>query len=236
VLVLIAATGTGPPDGRAVLASAIAGVCGLTALGAFYKALSIGTMSIVAPISATGVALPVIVGLATGDSLHAVVGAGLAVTVAGVLLASREEVKPEERRGPNRTAIFLALGAGLGFGGYFVFADVAADGSVLWLLATGRLVVLPGVALVAYRRGAPLRPPAGQRTQLAAIGAVDLGATGLYGLATTRGALSIVAVIGSLYPVVTILLARGVLGERLTQIQGAGVVAALAGVAMVSTG
>ena len=236
MLAVIAVTTTPLPDGRAVAASAIAGVAGLSALGAFYKALSIGTMSIVAPISATGVALPVLVGLAGGDALQPIVALGLAVTVGGVLLASREEVKPEERRGPNRPAILLALGAAVGFGLYFVFADVAADGSILWLLALGRLVVLPGIAMIAYRRGVALAPPRDQRPQLAAIGIVDLSATGLYGLATTHGALSIVAVIGSLYPVVTILLARGVLGERLSHTQGAGVVAALAGVAMVSAG
>ncbi len=236
VLGLIAATGTGPPDGRSLLAGAIAGAAGLTALGAFYRALAVGTMSIVAPISATGLILPVIVGLATGDALHAVVAVGLVVTVAGVLLASREEVTEEQLSGPNRPAILLALAAAAGFGTYFVFADVAADGSILWLLAIGRIVVLPGVALVAHLRHAPLVPPASDRPQLVAIGLVDLSATALYGLATTRGALSIVAVVGSLYPVMTILLARGVLGERLSQLQGAGVVAALAGVAMVSAG
>ena len=236
VLILIAATGTGPPGGRALVASAIAGVAGLTGLGAFYRALSIGTMSIVAPISATCVTLPVVVGLATGDSLHTVVALGLAVTVVGVLLASREEVGAHELRGPNRPAILLALASALGFGLYFVFADVAADGSILWLLAVGRMTVLPAVAAIALARGVPLAPPRVERPQLAVIGVVDLAATGLYGLATTRGALSIVAVVGSLYPVVTILLARGVLGERITQVQGAGVLAALAGVAMVSAG
>jgi drug/metabolite transporter (DMT)-like permease len=238
VLAVIAATGTGPPGARALGASVVAGVAGLTGLGAFYKALSIGTMSIVAPISATGVALPVVVGLATGDALHGLVAAGLAVTVVGVLLASREEAVElaHEKASANRRAGLLALVAALGFGLYFVFADVAADGSVLWLLAVGRIAVLPFVALLAHRRGLPLAPPTPERAQLAAIGLVDLSATGLYGLATTRGALSIVAVLGSLYPVVTILLARGVLGERLTPTQGAGVAAALAGVVLVSTG
>jgi drug/metabolite transporter (DMT)-like permease len=236
VLTVIVATTSGPPGGRALVASVIAGVAGLSGLGAFYRALSIGTMSIVAPISATCVALPVLVGLATGDTLHPLVALGLVVTVGGVLLASREEISEEERRGPNRPAILLALCSALGFGLYFVFADIAADGSVLWLLAVGRMVVLPFVAGIAVARGVALLPPVPDRPQLIVIGVVDLGATGLYGLATTRGALSIVAVVGSLYPVVTILLARGVLSERLSQVQGAGVVAALAGVALVSAG
>lgn len=236
VLALIAITQTGPPDTRSLIASVVAGAAGLSALGLFYRALSIGTMSIVAPISATGVVLPVIVGLATGDALTAVVAIGLVVTVAGVLLASREEAHEIESGGPNRPAALLAVGAAIGFGLYFTFGDVAADGSILWLLAVGRTVVLPVMWLLARRGDAPLVPPPNERWQLCLIGMADLAATGLYGVATTRGALSIVAVIGSLYPVATILLARAVLSERLTRGQLAGVVAALAGVAMVSAG
>jgi drug/metabolite transporter (DMT)-like permease len=234
-LAAIVVTGEPLPGARAILASIVAGAAGLCGLGLFYRALSIGTMSIVAPVSATGVALPVVVGLAGGDALHAVVAAGLAVTIAGVLLASREEVEQVERRGPERPATLLAIGAALGFGLYFVFADVAADGSILWLLAIGRMVMLPVVGTLAWRSGA-VRPAPRDRWQLALIGSADLAATALYGVATTRGALSVVSVIGSLYPVVTILLARAVLAERLTRGQLGGVLAALAGVAMVSAG
>jgi drug/metabolite transporter (DMT)-like permease len=236
VLAVIVVTGEPLPDGRTLLFSIVAGVCGLSALAAFYRALSIGTMSIVAPISATGITLPVVVGLASGDMLSAVVAAGLVVTFAGVLLASREEALEEERAHASRTAIVLAVAAAAGFGGYFVFSDVAADGSILWLLTLGRLAVLPVVALVACRQGHSLIAPAAHRPVLIGAGLVDLGATALYGLANTHGALSIVSVIGSLYPVVTILLARVVLHERITRTQTAGVAAALVGVAMVSAG
>src|SRR3954469_21359077 len=115
VMVVIAATAEPLPDTRSVISAVIAGVAGFSALGAFYKALSIGTMSIVAPISATGVILPVIVGLASGDSLTAIVAVGLVVTVAGVLTASREEVTEVHERGSNRPAILLALAAAVGF-------------------------------------------------------------------------------------------------------------------------
>jgi drug/metabolite transporter (DMT)-like permease len=236
VLIVIAATGEGLPPTKALVAAIIAGVAGFSALGAFYRALSIGTMSIVAPISATGVILPVIVGLATGDALHALVAVGLVITIGGVVLASREEVDELGAHGPNRPAIVLALAAAVGFGLYFTFADVAADGSVLWLLALGRIAILPPVIILAVRRGVALLPPGPDRWQLALIGLVDLAATALYGVATTRGALSVVSVIGSLYPVMTVLLARGVLGERLSRSQGIGVGVALAGVALVSAG
>jgi drug/metabolite transporter (DMT)-like permease len=236
VLIVIAATGEGLPSTKALVAAIIAGVAGFSALGAFYRALSIGTMSIVAPISATGVILPVIVGLATGDALHALVAVGLVITIGGVVLASREEVDELGAHGPNRPAVVLALVAAVGFGLYFTFADVAADGSVLWLLALGRIAILPPVIILAVRRGVALLPPGPDRWQLALIGLTDLAATALYGVATTRGALSVVSVIGSLYPVMTVLLARGVLGERLSRSQGIGVGVALAGVAMVSAG
>jgi drug/metabolite transporter (DMT)-like permease len=236
IVAVIVATGEPLPGSRAVVAAVIAGAAGFTALGAFYRALSIGTMSIVAPISATGAALPVIVGLATGDSLKAVVALGLVVIVAGVMTASREEVSEVGQRGPNRSAVLLALGAAVGFGLYFTFADIAADGSVLWLLAIGRIVILPALLVVATRRGVALMPPPRDRWQLVGFGLFDLTATALYGVATTHGQLSIVAVIGSLYPVATVLLAWSVLGERISRSQFAGVVAAMAGVAMVSAG
>ena len=154
-----------------------------------------------------------------------------------MLLASREEVDELASGGPNRQAILLALAAAVGFGLYFTFADVAADGSVLWLLAAGRIVALPFVIALALRSSQPIIPAAPvDRAQHLLIGCADLTATWLYGLATTRGALSVVSVIGSMYPVITVLLARAVLKERLSRTQAAGVVLALAGVATVSAG
>ena len=236
VLLAILATGEPWPDGRTLVHSAVAGVAGVAALGAFYRALTVGTMSIVAPISATGVLLPVVVGLGSGDPLTTLIAIGLVVTIAGVLLASREEVQELESGGPNREAVLLALAAAVGFGLYFTFADVAADGSVLWLLAVGRVVALPFILALAVRSARPLLPAGRERGQLVLIGCADLAATALYALATTRGALSVVSVIGSLYPVVTVLLARGVLGERISGTQAAGVALALLGVGMVSAG
>ncbi len=235
VLLIIAATGEPFPQTRAVLLALVAGVGGVIALGCFYRALSIGTMSIVAPISATGVALPVVVGIATGDRLSTIVAAGLAVTVIGVVLASREQHDNAEQAAAGRLSVGLALVAAVGFGSYFVLSDAAADDSVLWLLALSRIIPVPALAVFAWRRG--LRPPAARSTLvLVAAGTLDCGATALYGVANTKGALSIVAVVGSLYPVMTLILARAVLGERIRPVQKAGVAAALAGVAMIAAG
>jgi drug/metabolite transporter (DMT)-like permease len=235
VLIVIAVTAEPFPGQRAALLSVVAGAAGVLALGCFYRALSIGTMSIVAPISATGVALPVVVGVATGDALSTIVSVGLVVTVAGVVLASRESHADPDRAAAARLSIVLALLAAVGFGSYFVMSDVAADDSVLWLLALSRIAPVPVLVTLARARG--MRPPPRRSVLLLVLaGALDCGATGLYGLANTEGALSIVAVVGSLYPVITVVLARAVLGERIAPVQAAGVGIALAGVAMIAGG
>jgi drug/metabolite transporter (DMT)-like permease len=223
------------PSTRAVLCALGAGTAGIVALGAFYRALAIGTMSIVAPISATGVALPVIVGIATGDRPSAVVVAGLVITTAGVVLASREVHEDEDKAAAGRTSIVLALLAAVGFGTYFIGADVAADDSVLWTVLLGRSVAVPAVGLAVFARGVEL-PRGNDLLVLCIAGAVDLLATGLYGVANTNGDLSIVSVVGSLYPIATVILARAVLDERVRMVQAAGVVAALTGVALIAMG
>jgi drug/metabolite transporter (DMT)-like permease len=235
VLIIIAAVGEPFPGQHAALLALVSGVAGTLALACFYRALAIGTMSIVAPISATGVALPVAVGLATGDELSTLVAIGLAVTVAGVILASRESHADAERAAAGRLSIGLALLAAIGFGSYFVMADAAADDSVLWLLVLSRTVPVPALVALAWARHMPL-PPTRNGLLLALAGTLDCGATGLYGLANTKGALSIVSVVGSLYPVMTVVLARLVLGERIRLVQRIGVAAALAGVALIASG
>ena len=235
VLAIIAATGEPFPGTRAAILAVVAGIGGVIALGCFYRALAIGTMSIVAPISATGVALPVVVGLATGDRLSTVVAVGLAVTFVGVLLASREQHDDAERAAAGKLSVALALVAAVGFGSYFVMSDAAADDSVLWLLALSRIVPVPALALFALARG--MRPPTRRIAgTLVVAGTLDCSATALYAVANTKGALSIVSVVGSLYPVMTLILARAVLGERIRPLQQAGVAAALAGVAMIAAG
>lgn len=233
---IVVASGEPAPDSRALLAGLGAGAAGVAALGAFYRALAIGTMSIVAPISASGVTLPVIVGLATGDAPSAMASAGLALTVAGVMLASRESEHPGTGHPPaSRTAIALALLAAVGFGTFFIAYDVASDGSVLWAMLVARSVAVPFVGGLVLARGVTL-PRGRDLAALCAAGMLDLTATGLYALANRHGDLSVVSVVGSLYPVATVLLARAVLHERIAPLQAAGVMAALAGVGLVAAG
>lgn len=239
--VAVALIGESFPSAGAAAYGAAAGLAGIAGLGAFYRALAIGTMSIVAPISATGVAIPVIVGLAQGEDPSTVTSAGLALAVVGVVLASREsrpEDAPEIDEGARRQSILLALVAGAAFGTYFTFADIASEESVTWALFLSRAVSTPVLlAVVLLAVGAAAVPrSAAALAPLVLIGVLDLVANALYNVATTKGALSGVAVAAALYPVVTVLLAAAVLHERVRGSQALGVVSALAGVVMIAAG
>ncbi len=237
VIVALLIYGSGPPDYVRMLPAIGGGVAGIVALAAFYRALAIGTMSIVAPISATGVAVPVIVGIAGGDRPAALQVAGIVAAVAGVVLASRESDAPGGPERPiTRETLALSLLAALGFGTFFVGLRASARADVLWALFASRgaaVAALGGavLALHSYQRVGVtrLRP-------LAVMGTLDVAANGLFAVATRHGLLSIVAVAGSLYPVATVVLARVVLGERVRRIQELGIVAALAGVLMIAAG
>ena len=234
---IIFAVGEAVPSDEALAVSAACGVAGAIGLGAFYRGLAVGTMSVVAPISASGVTVPVAVGIATGDRPSTLQAIGLGLTVVGIVLAAREAEEDAAARGPDaRKSIGLALIAAAGLGLYFTLSDSPADESVLWLLLVARssaVVLLLGAALVTRSLAVPPRADA---APLVLVGVLDLAATGLYGLANTEGLLTIVAVLGSLYPVTTVLLARAVLHERLARGQAAGVALAFTGVAAVAAG
>jgi drug/metabolite transporter (DMT)-like permease len=216
--------------------AAVAGLAGALALSAFYRALAIGTMSIVAPISATGAAVPVIVGIATGDRPSALQLAGIVAAVIGVILASRELDEDRPAGSPGATSIILALLAALGFGTFFVGMHDAADASVPWALFTARAASVAGITVAVLAVRTPIPGDPRRLAALALVGLLDVAANALYAWGSTEGLLSVVAVLGSLYPVTTVLLARAVLGERVRRIQEAGIVAALAGVALIAAG
>jgi drug/metabolite transporter (DMT)-like permease len=176
------------------------------------------------------------VGLAGGDRPSAVQTAGVAVAVVGVVLASREVDESGGRPERARRSVALALVAALGFGSFFVGMNRAADADVFWALLVARSAsVLVAATAVAVLRPAFVVPPR-RLPALALIGALDVSANALYAWASTEGLLSLVAVLGSLYPVVTVLLARAVLAERVRPIQDVGIVAALLGVGLIAGG
>ena len=235
VALIIAGRGQGPPATEYLVYGVLGGLSGLAGLAAFYRGLAVGAMAVVAPIAATGAAIPVTVGIATGDRPGAIQVAGLVLALAGVVLASRE-VGQEGARTKVAAGTGLALVAALGFGGFFVGLDAASDGDVLWALLAARsfdVLLLVAIAL-ALRPGHDLSPR--DVRDVAAVGLFDVAANALFALASTEGLVSVVAVLASLYPVVTIFLARLILKERVRRVQGVGVVLALSGVAAIAAG
>ncbi len=215
----------------------VAGACQLVAIAALYRALAIGTMSVISPITASGAAaLPVIVGVAGGESPATLQVAGMAAAFAGVVLATR--VPGRAGAGASRETLALSAVAALGFGGVYVGMDAAVEssGEPFWVLLAARAAagaLLVG-ALVAMRPR--LSAPRAVLPSLAVIGLLDVTANACFALGTDTGLLSVVAVLSSLYPVTTVVLARAVLGERLVGLQTAGVALALAGVALIAAG
>jgi uncharacterized membrane protein len=240
VLAVCLAAGSQPAPGASSLAlAALAGLFNALALAALYRGLSHGKMGLVAPIAATDAVVPVVFGLMTGDRPAALAVIGIAVALAGIVLVSRSAAPDGERAGivqdsPARS-VALGLLAAVCFGAFMVALGRATMPSALWAVSVSRcttLAVLLGAALV-------LRPgrAAGRRQWLAllTVGVLDAGAGGLFAFATTKGLLSLVGALSSFYPVVTLVLARVFLHERLGRLQQAGAVAAVLGAALIGS-
>jgi drug/metabolite transporter (DMT)-like permease len=210
------------------------------ALLLFYRGLAEGAMSVVAPVAACGAVVPVLVAPLRGERPGALAVLGIVAAVAGVVLVSRSP-DPRQHPGSQPTRVLaLALGAALGFGLFFVFVDAGtatAGASPLWVVAGARassLLVLVAIALAGRRAEAAW--PGRRIVPVALVGIADTSANLLFALAATGGNLAVVGVLGSLYPVATVVLARWLLRERLSAGQNAGVVLALTGVGLLAAG
>jgi drug/metabolite transporter (DMT)-like permease len=223
------------PAGRYMLVAAAAGVVATLSLAAFYRAMADAPMSLVAPITASGTAIPVLVGIARGEHLGAVQLAGIVVTLAGIVLATG----PELRSGVTvrRQALGFAVGAAVGFGVAYTLLALAAGSGLYGTLLCQRIGGLLALGPIVLRAGIlrTVRLTAKRIGALALIGGCEIAANGSYAYAASHGNLSVAAVLASLYPVVTALLARGILAERLRPVQSIGVVAALGGVLLLSS-
>ncbi|GAA3292458.1 EamA family transporter [Streptomyces cinereospinus] len=239
---VVAATGGWSEAGPQLWFAVAAGLVGPVALLAFYKALALGPMGVVSPLGALGVVVPVGVGLALGERPGLLQIAGIAVAVAGVVLAGG----PQLRGAPvQRQAVLLTLLAAFGIGAVMVLiAEASTTLTGLFLaLFVQRVtnVVAVGTALyVSVRRGSPALSadgfPWSALPVLAFVGLADVVANGAYSIAAQRGPVTVAAVLASLYPVVTALAARGFLSERLRAVQAAGAGLALAGTLLLATG
>ena len=223
-------------DGRSVWLGVIAGVGGGSGLAAFYKALATGTMSIVSPVVACGAVVPFAISLATGERPSHLALGGAALALAGAVLASAEEQRSTV---PDRArAIMLAIAAAAPRSRHLRLLPGARqprrERARRWSApGIGSLSFLVALALV---RHDSLRIDRRWLVPIAAIGLCDVSANAFFALASGHGLISLVAVLGSLAPVMTVFLAHLILGERLTRLQLAGVGAALAGIVTLSSG
>jgi drug/metabolite transporter (DMT)-like permease len=243
--VIVVATGALSETGPRLWYAVAAGAVGPVAMLCFYKALALGPMGVVSPLASLGVAVPVGVGLLLGERPGLVQFGGIAVAVAGIVLAGG----PELRGAPvQRQAVLMTLVAAFGFGAVLaLIAEASTTLTGLFLaLFVQRVtnVTVGGAALyVSVRRGGRALPEdGGARTvlrslpALAFVGLADVAANGTYSVAAQLGPITVAAVLANLYPVVTVLAALAVLKERLRSVQAAGAGLALAGTALLATG
>jgi drug/metabolite transporter (DMT)-like permease len=227
----VAVRGQGPP-GSEVLWACLAAVLGTTGLIAFYKGMAAGALSIVAPIAGAGAAIPVIWGLAHGDHPSGYQELGFAAALIGVVLASFER-RPEAAR--LAAGVGWAVIAMLAFGAYYIPMHEASHGDFLWAAFVFRLTSTTLIAAAWL----VVRPSSARRADLpvlASIGILDTGGNVFFAAASAKGLVSVVSILASLYPVVTVLLARAVLHERVHRSQELGIVLALVGIVLISAG
>ena len=225
--------GSNPPnafgDGGYFFAGAIAGVTGYIGLICLYAGLSTGRMGVVSPISALSAVIPLTVALVTGEVLTTAQGIGVVIAMVGAFCASG----PELSQGLSPKPIFLALGAAAGFGTAMTFMAIGSESSALTMVMMRATTFIVTIFLVIRFRTVGNFEKS-EIPVLLFIGVSDFLANLLLGVATNFGLVSLVMVLGSIYPIVTALLAFVILKERLHRVQYVGIVFAVAGVALIS--
>jgi drug/metabolite transporter (DMT)-like permease len=217
------------PSGRAVLWVVAGGICGGVGVAIFFRALSIGRMGLTAPVAAVlGAAIPTVFSLFTEGLPGRIPLFGFVLAAAGLWLISRTE------DGLTPDGIGLAVLAGIGFAGFYLCVRQAGDASVFWIASCTRAGGLGITALVVLLRG-KFRDitRAGVRWALV-TGCIDSLGTMLFVRASQTGRLDEAVVVSSLYPAVTVLLARFFLQEHFTRWRVVGLLAALAAVPMIA--
>ena len=210
----------------------IGGIGGAIGLSAFYKALAVGTMSIVSPVTACGAVVPFGLALARGERPSVWAVGGAAVALAGAVLASASEGRAS---GDRRRGAILAVCAAIAIGLFAYFLGIGGKhGDPFAALLGARVASLSLLVVGALVLRAPVAPRRELLPAIAVVGLLDSAANALFVFASRGGYLSVVSVLGSLYPVVTLLAAHVVLSERITRVQRGGVALALVGVCVVA--
>ncbi len=233
---LLASSPPGPAD---LLWGAAAGLAGAAGIALLYTALATTPVAVASPVAAvTGAFLPALFGVVTGERPGLLAWIGIAAAIPAIVLLTRSPAARGTRGSgdPVRRAVMLGLGAGAGFGLFYIAISRTARESGIWPLVAARASTVVTIALVSALRGRSVSIGRGARGSVLLAGVLDMGANIAFLLAVRQGLLTVVTVISSLYPAPTVLLARVVSGERLTAARVAGLVFALAAVACIGAG
>lgn len=232
--VFVIARGSGPPEGASLGWAVVAGLSETAGVAALYRGLAAGTMSIVAPTAGTAPVIPLVVGWLAGQVPGRLQTAGIVLAIIGIVITSRQpSTVTVSRLVPS---IGYGLVAAFGFGFFFAAMDRASEGDIGWALLLARLASAAAIAIAAAVRRPRSAVGRADLPTIVVIGALIVAADSMYATATTLGLLGIVAVLGSLHTIVTIVLARIVLKERLQPPQRIGVAITLAAVVAISAG
>jgi drug/metabolite transporter (DMT)-like permease len=226
--------GRDAPAFRDLTWGAIAGLCGAAGLAALYTALAAMPVAVASPIAAvTGAVIPVVLGVVAGERPGSLAWVGIALAFPAIALLTMSPAG-KGKDGLARRAALLGLAAGVGFGLFFFAISRTSHESGLWPLAAARVSTISIVALFALFSGRSIRPARAGLLIMLLSGVLDMGANIAFLIASRLGMLSIAAVVASLYPGPTVLLACLVFRERLTVPRAAGLALAFAGVALIS--
>jgi drug/metabolite transporter (DMT)-like permease len=218
------------PAGWGVLYAIGASFGGMLGLFAYYRGMNTGAMRVVAPIAGVSAVIPVIYGIATGDDPSAPQIAGVAAAIGGVGLASIEH---QEGRRRVAAGVGLALLAACGFGFYFPWMHAAGQVDFWWASMVFRTTALLLVATAVTAGRIDVRMSRRNICFAALAGIVDTVGNVLFAASSQHGLVSLTAVLASLYPIVTVLLAASILHERVAPLQRAGIALTLTGVVLI---
>ena len=224
-----------PPSGGALAWAAAAGVVGGAGLACLYRALAVGKMGLNAPLSSVVAALvPLVFSFFSEGLPHASRLAGCVVALVSIwLIAGSNDGAGYREQGTG--GLGLAFAAGLGLGGFLLLIKFAGSAAVFWPLVMARAGSSGLMLAMIVVSGNGWRQAPGSLRWVLLAGLLDTGANALYVVALQRGSLAVAAVLSSLYPASTVILARLVLKERWSRLQGIGMATALVAVAMVSS-
>ena len=238
VLFAVASLVTRPdPSGSDLAWAALAGVLGALSFVAFLRALAKGPMSIVSPFTAlVGVATPFVAGLLAGERPSGMAWIGCVLGVIAVGMSAAKRSAPGAPAGAEPATLLLAAASGLGFGGFVIALEQTSTASGVAPIVVVRLVGVALLAVISLTRRLPVLPPRPLRRTAIGMGVLQSVATGALILALHDGALTLVGVVSSLYPVTTVLLATWILGEQLDRLHRIGVALALIAVISIAAG